>query len=135
MRIFLAAGSLIMFFWAFFINYDALSFFGLRQILHFGRKKKNDSPDEIRKNGLLGIIRHPMYFALIIFLWCHTYRVSDIVVNIVLTFYIVIGTKLEEKKLVLEFGDAYIQYQREVPMLIPFSKTRMKQDVAQRYAS
>jgi len=31
---------------------------------------------------------------------------------------------LEERKLVIEFGDSYIRYQKEVPMLIPFTKWR-----------
>ena len=42
------------------------------------------------------------------------------------TVYIIIGTKLEEKKLVLEFGETYIKYQTEVPMLIPFTKVKEK---------
>lgn len=46
----------------------------------------------------------------------------DIVINVVLTVYVIVGTKLEERKLVLEYGDRYIKYQREVPMLIPFTK-------------
>lgn len=98
-------GSLLMFFWAFFFNYDSLSFFGIRQILNFGKPKIINSSEELKKNGLLGIIRHPMYLALIIFLWCQTFRVADIVVNTVLTIYVFIGSILEEKKLVLEFGD------------------------------
>ena len=62
-----------------------------------------------------------MYLALIIFLWCQTYRVTDIIVNTVLTIYVIIGTFLEERKLILEFGDTYLKYQKEVPMLIPFT--------------
>jgi methanethiol S-methyltransferase len=65
-----------------------------------------------------------MYFAVIIFLWCQTYRWSDVVTNTVLTAYVIIGTLLEERKLVLEFGEAYIAYQQEVPMLIPFTKLK-----------
>ena len=122
----LAAGALLMFFWAFFFNYDSLSFFGIRQILNFGKPKKADPSEEIKKNGLLGIMRHPMYLALIIYLWCQTFRVMDVVVNAVLTIYVIIGTRLEEKKLVLEFGDAYIKYQQEVPMLIPFTKQKIR---------
>ena len=125
-RYVLISGSLLMFFWAFFFDYDSLSFFGIRQILNFGKIKKANPSEEIKKNGLLGIIRHPMYLALIIYLWCQTFRMSDIIVNIVLTIYIIIGTKLEEKKLVLEFGDAYIKYQQEVPMLIPSIKMKVK---------
>jgi len=115
-------GSLAMFFYAFFFNYDSLSFFGIRQVLSLTKMKKTDSPSEIRKDGLLGIIRHPMYLALIVFLWSNTFRLMDVVINVVLTVYVLIGTILEEKKLVSEFGDAYIKYQREVPMLIPFAK-------------
>lgn len=117
-------GSLTMFFYAFFFNYDSLSFLGIRQILHFKQPKVLDSVKEIRKNGLLGIIRHPMYFAVIIYLWCHTFTIMDLIINIVLSMYIVLGTKLEEKKLVLEYGDIYIKYQQEVPMLIPFIKAK-----------
>ena len=120
----LAAGALALFFYAFFFDYDALSFFGIRQILGFGKAKDIASATQIRKNGLLGIIRHPMYLALIVYLWCHTFRVMDLMINVILTIYIVIGTKLEEKKLVLEFGDAYLRYQQEVPMLIPFAKAK-----------
>jgi protein-S-isoprenylcysteine O-methyltransferase Ste14 len=120
----LIAGSLSMFFYAFFFNYDSLSFFGIRQIMNYKKGEKRGSSTDIRKNGLLGIIRHPMYFTLIIYLWCQTFRVMDIVINAVLTMYIIIGTRLEEKKLVSEYGDAYIKYQQEVPMLIPFTKPR-----------
>ena len=121
-RIIMMWGSLLTFFWAFFFNYDSLSFFGIRQILNFGKTKIINPALEIKKNGLLGIIRHPMYLCLIIYLWCQTFRIVDIVVNSILTVYVLIGTILEEKKLVLEFGDYYIKYQQEVPMLIPFTK-------------
>ena len=117
-------GSLLMFFWAFFFNYDSLSFFGIRQILNFKKLKTTNPSEEIKKNGLLAVTRHPMYLALIIYLWCQTFRMADIVVNLILTIYVIIGTVLEEKKLVLEFGDAYRKYQREVPMLVPFTKRK-----------
>ena len=120
----LVAGSLVMFFWAFFFNYDSLSFFGIRQILNFGKPKTTTPVEEIKRSGLLGIMRHPMYFSLIVYLWCQTYKLVDIVVNAVLTIYVIVGTILEEKKLVLEFGDTYVKYQQAVPMLIPFTKAK-----------
>jgi len=121
-RYILISGSLLMFFWAFFFNYDSLSFFGIRQILNLGKEKKINPQEGIKRNGLLGIMRHPMYLALIIYLWCQTFRVVDIVINSLLTIYVIVGTMLEERKLVLEFGDEYIKYKKEVPMLIPFTK-------------
>lgn len=112
--------SLLIFIKAFFFDYDSWSFIGIRQILNF-RKKNQHQEEGIKKKGLLGIVRHPMYLAVIVFLWCQTFRLSDIVVNTVLTAYIFIGTILEERKLVMEFGASYLQYKKEVPMLIPFT--------------
>ena len=109
---------------AFFFDYDFLAFFGIRQLMAFGKNKSTEHSNEIKKKGLLGIIRHPMYFGLLLYLWCQTITLMDLIVNIVLTVYIIIGTYLEEKKLVLEFGDTYIKYQHEVPMLIPFTRAK-----------
>ena len=120
-RYVLVVFSLLIFFKAFIFDYDSLSFLGIRQILNF-RKRTINQEIGIKKNGLLGVVRHPMYFATILLLWCHTFRLSDIVVNTVLTAYVIIGTMLEERKLVLEYGDSYVQYQKEVPMLFPFTK-------------
>lgn len=124
-RYILLLGSLSIFFWAFFFDYDSLSFFGIRQILNFGMEKKINPSEDLKRNGLLGVIRHPMYFALIIALWCTTFTMTGIMVNTILTAYVIMGTILEEKKLVLEFGEAYVKYQQEVPMLIPFTKRKV----------
>jgi protein-S-isoprenylcysteine O-methyltransferase Ste14 len=47
-------------------------------------------------------------------------------INIVLSSYLVIGTLIEERKLVLEFGDKYKTYQRQVSMFIPIKWMRSK---------
>jgi len=125
-RYVLMSGSLLMFFWAFFFDYDSLSFFCIRQALNFGKIKKINPSEDVKKNGLLGIIRHPMYLAVMIILWCQIFTMSDIIVSTILTIYIIIATRLEEKKLVSEFGDAYINYQQQVPMFIPFSKNKVR---------
>ena len=115
-------GALTLFFWAFFFDYDSLSFFGIRQIMNFRKNKDEGYPGGLKKNGLLGIIRHPMYLALIIYLLCQNFRMADLVANTILIIYVFVGTVLEEKKLILEFGDACRQYHRDVPKLIPFIK-------------
>ena len=117
----LISAALLLFFWAFFFEYDSLSFFGIRQMLSFG-KPTAATPVELKRSGLLGMVRHPMYLALILYLWCQTFRMVDLVINTLLTVYVLIGTWLEERKLGLEFGEAYLRYQREVPMLIPFAR-------------
>jgi protein-S-isoprenylcysteine O-methyltransferase Ste14 len=45
-------------------------------------------------------------------------------VFILLTIYLVIGAKLEEKRLLEEFGDDYRAYQAQVPMLLPFPRRK-----------
>jgi protein-S-isoprenylcysteine O-methyltransferase Ste14 len=46
--------------------------------------------------------------------------ISVIIVNVILTSYLIVGTHLEEKKLVMEFGEKYLIYQKRVSMLIPY---------------
>jgi methanethiol S-methyltransferase len=43
-----------------------------------------------------------------------------LVFNALWTAWIVIGTILEERDLVTEFGDRYRHYQKVVPMLLPW---------------
>jgi protein-S-isoprenylcysteine O-methyltransferase Ste14 len=56
-----------------------------------------------------------------IFVWIDYQEmyVSTLIVNIIITIYIVIGTVLEEKKLIIEFGDNYRDYTDRVSMLFP----------------
>ena len=117
----LLIGSGVVIIWA-FLSYDALEFVGIRQVMNFGDKKNFAYPKTITKKGLLGIVRHPIYLATIVFIWSLNSTRVDIIAHFVLTIYILIGIRLEERKLVKEFGSAYTQYQKEVPALIPFTK-------------
>jgi protein-S-isoprenylcysteine O-methyltransferase Ste14 len=119
MFLLITSGGLMV--WA-FLGYDVLEFFGVRQIMNPGREKVSAQPKEISKKGLLKIVRHPLYLLFIIIVWSLNSTGVGILVRIILTVYIVVGTWLEEKKLVKEFGSAYIQYQKEVPALVPFIK-------------
>jgi methanethiol S-methyltransferase len=123
-RYILITMGVLVFAKAFLIDYDVLHFLGFRQALKFNKTEKELSHSELKKSGLLGIVRHPMYSAVVVLLWCHSFTIADVIVNAVLTIYVVIGTILEERKLVIEFGDSYIRYQKEVPMLIPFTRRR-----------
>ncbi len=65
-------------------------------------------------------VRHPWYCAFIPWLWLGPLDGAAVVSSAALTLYLWIGTVLEEQKLVRRFGDAYRDYQRHVPMLLPW---------------
>lgn len=65
-------------------------------------------------------VRHPIYTTSILLLWLYPILTADrLLMNVLFTLWIIIGTKLEERDLVTKYGDAYKKYQSIVPMLIP----------------
>lgn len=115
----LSSAALII--WAFF-SYDSLEFMGFRQILDMNKKKKITTQTSITKEGLLGVIRHPMYLATLVFMWSLNSTKADILVHLILSIYILIGIRLEERKLIQQFGTDYLSYINEVPALIPIPR-------------
>jgi protein-S-isoprenylcysteine O-methyltransferase Ste14 len=47
----------------------------------------------------------------------------------VFLLYLLVGTWLEERKLLAEFGAAYARYRREVPALFPWRALGRRRDV------
>jgi protein-S-isoprenylcysteine O-methyltransferase Ste14 len=76
----------------------------------------------IDSSGVLGLVRHPWYTAVVLLIWSGDLDMAALVGNSVLTVYVVIGTLLEERKLVHEFGDAYRSYQKRVSMFVPLKR-------------
>jgi protein-S-isoprenylcysteine O-methyltransferase Ste14 len=71
-------------------------------------------------SGIHRIIRHPWYLGGILIVWAQDLSVSTILINMVISVYFMIGAVLEERKLVIEFGEKYREYQRTVSMLFPW---------------
>ncbi len=66
-------------------------------------------------------VRHPLYLFSLLSIWsCPDLTLDRLMFNVLWTFWIVIGTMLEERDLVSSFGDSYRDYQQTVPMLIPY---------------
>ncbi len=107
-------------------HYSMSQFLGIRQIRsHSSRAAMTDTGD-IDTTGVLGITRHPWYVAVFLLLWASDLNLGILIVNVVLSAYLVVGTLLEERKLVLEFGKRYQDYQASVSMFIPFRWLRSK---------
>jgi len=72
-------------------------------------------------NGPYRWVRHPLYFSILLLLWFSPGLTLDrLLFNILWTAWIWIATRWEERDLESDFGDAYRQYQKRVPMLIPW---------------
>ncbi len=99
------------------IQSGLISFLGIDAFFN----KPSSSNEKLVVGGLYAWVRHPIYTAGLIFLWLTPILTSNLLaMNIGLTLYILIGAWLEERKMVAEFGEAYREYQRRVPMLIPY---------------
>ncbi len=70
-------------------------------------------------------VRHPLYFFMLVLIWS-TPRLStdQLLFNVLWTIWIIIGTRLEERDLIRDFGDTYRKYQLSVPMLLPLPRIR-----------
>ena len=107
-------------------HYNALQFLGIKQIRDGTSNTVLTDSGELDTSGVLGITRHPWYLAAILFVWARQLDLSAILVNIILTAYLIAGAYLDEKKRVKEFGKEYRAYQGRVSMLLPYKWLKSK---------
>jgi methanethiol S-methyltransferase len=105
------------------VNICRKYFFALSGISVF---YKEQPPVKLELGGLHRYVRHPLYFGTLLFIWALFFLMpyaSHLIACSIITIYTVLGTRIEEKKLVQQFGAAYTHYQQRVPMLMPGRKT------------
>ena len=102
-------------------NYDMLEFLGIRQVKTGSTHQTLSASGELRTSGILHVIRHPWYLGVLLILWSGfpEFTIPTIITCGILSLYVLVGTMLEEKKLIRRFGDEYRRYQQEVSMLFP----------------
>ena len=77
--------------------------------------------DVIITNSVYGIVRHPAQALIIASFWITPrMTVSKFIFVTLTTIYILIGLYFEEKTLINKFGDAYVEYKKNFPALMPF---------------
>lgn len=101
-------------------SFDNRAFLGLRQVADFFRGVNHEDPP-FKTRGILGIIRHPWYLGTFLFLvFCLPVTDVNLVWRVVFFGYTVVGTELEERKLVKDLGVVYEDYRKRVPRFLPW---------------
>jgi protein-S-isoprenylcysteine O-methyltransferase Ste14 len=103
-------------------KYDLRYFLGLRQLRTGEDHLLLSETGEFAETGVFGVTRHPWYFGSLLFLWSMSaaYSLPVFLAVAIMSLYLVIGTVLEERKIVARYGDRYRRYQRQVSMLFPW---------------
>lgn len=82
---------------------------------------KRIRPQQFVVRGPYRWVRHPLYLLVILMIWSCPHLTADrLLFNVLWTAWIYVGAGLEEVDLVADLGEQYRDYQRKVPMLIPW---------------
>jgi protein-S-isoprenylcysteine O-methyltransferase Ste14 len=97
------------------------SFLGVEQLFALNEGQ----PPQLVVRGLYRWVRHPLYTAGLVFIWLTPMMTVNLfTLYASLSAYLVIGAYFEERKLIRQFGQAYLHYRQTTPMLIPLPPKR-----------
>jgi protein-S-isoprenylcysteine O-methyltransferase Ste14 len=94
-----------------------------RPVSFLGLRQPGDRTEKsmLHTTGAYGIVRHPLYITALAMFWLTPVMTTGILgVNAGATLYILIGSELEERRLIAEFGEDYRRYKSKVARFIPF---------------
>ncbi len=98
---------------------DPWHFLGLRQLNHRAAAPV-PRQNKLVVKGPYRWVRHPLYFCGLILIWLTPQMtINRLVLAIIFSAYLYIGTFFEEQRLVREFGADYRAYQQQVPRMFP----------------
>lgn len=117
-----AVGWLLVLAGTFLISHFDL--FGLRQAWLHLRGEYPDPDVPFVERAFYRIVRHPLMLGFIIAFWAApTMTLGHLLFALATTGYILVAVKfMEERDLVAHYGDTYRDYQRRVPMLLPWPR-------------
>lgn len=92
-------------------------FLGLAQLHGF------TGDQQLITTGCYARVRHPLYSLSFLFMVLNpVMTLKWVIFTIFSTGYFVMGARIEERRLLAEFGETYRHYQEQVPMFIPGEK-------------
>ncbi len=97
--------------------YDGREFLGLRQF-GSGRTTVEDQ-EHFQLSPLHRFVRHPWYFLALVLIWTRDMDSLWLVSAVLMNLYFIVGSRLEEAKLIEYHGDIYRRYRQKVPGILP----------------
>jgi protein-S-isoprenylcysteine O-methyltransferase Ste14 len=109
------------------LQVDQGQFMGLAQMrAYFAGQPLPLPPEPLQQRGMYQLVRHPLYLFSIMVQWPLPIMTETwLAFNIGATLYFLIGSRLEERRLLGIFGEEYRAYQRRVPWLLPLPRPRL----------
>ncbi len=112
----LAAIALLLFFWS-LRYYDSGEFIGSKQWRE--RQRRVEDMEGFHISPLHRFVRHPWYTLGLILVWTRDMNPALLLSGLCISLYFIVGSRLEERKLIEYHGDRYRRYRDSVPGLFP----------------
>ncbi len=113
--------------------YDGSEFFGIQQWRLQARRIEDQ--EAFHLSPMHRFVRHPWYFLGLILIWSRDMNAGVFISATVITIYFFIGSRLEERKLLVYHGDLYRRYRSLVPGLLPLPWRYLTQKQAEELIS
>jgi protein-S-isoprenylcysteine O-methyltransferase Ste14 len=97
--------------------YDGREFLGLRQWQM--RARSVEDQEAFHLSPLHRFVRHPWYSLALVLIWTREMDPALLLTALLVTLYFVVGSRLEERKLMAYHGEIYRRYRERVPALAP----------------
>lgn len=120
------AGWGLVFYSSFLI--DHFDLFGLRQVWLYLRKK-DYTHHPFAERSAYKLVRHPLMLGFLIASWATpTMTGGHLLFALLITGYVLVGIRFEERDLVRLLGEPYVEYRRRTPALLPFGRRKPAED-------
>jgi len=113
--------------------YDSAEFLGFRQIRD--HEIRVEDQERLCISPIHYYVRHPWYFFALVLIWTRDMTPEWLLSAALLSAYFILGSQLEDRKLVAYYGEAYRVYKKRVSGVWPLPWRRLDKDQAREIES